>query len=115
MSARGVLRIIEGGSLGFWCPGCEEMHIVNSGWQFNGNYDAPTFSPSVLVTCGHYSPGFKAGDPCWCTYWKEHPDEQAVFQCERCHSFVANGQIQFLNDCTHKLVGKTVPLEPRPY
>ena len=114
MSARGVLRIIESGQLGFWCPGCKEIHVVNSGWAFNGNYDKPTFSPSVLVTSGHYSPNFKSGDDCWCTYWKKHPEEQPVFQCERCHSFVNDGQIQFLSDCTHSLVGQTVALGADP-
>lgn len=32
----------------------------------------------------------------------------------RCHSFIRNGQWEFLGDCTHPLVGKTVPLEPLP-
>jgi hypothetical protein len=30
----------------------------------------------------------------------------------RCHIFVRDGKIQFLNDCTHELAGKTVPMEP---
>lgn len=29
-----------------------------------------------------------------------------------CHSFVFDGEIRFLGDCTHALAGKTVPLEP---
>lgn len=116
MSARGVLRIIEGGSLGFWCPGCKEMHVVaTSRWTFNGDYDRPTFSPSVLVTSGHYVPRFQTGDTCWCTYNAEHPDEPAPYKCERCHTWVRDGQIVFLSDCTHELAGKTVPLEPRPF
>lgn len=32
-----------------------------------------------------------------------------------CHSFVKNGTIQFLGDCTHKLVNQTVPLPDWPY
>ena len=28
-----------------------------------------------------------------------------------CHSFVTDGNIQFLSDCTHSLAGQTVPLE----
>lgn len=28
-----------------------------------------------------------------------------------CHSFVRNGKIEFLSDCTHELAGKTVELE----
>ena len=27
-----------------------------------------------------------------------------------CHSFVTDGRIQFLGDCTHKLAGQTVDL-----
>lgn len=112
MSARGVLRIMEGELLGFWCPGCKHMHALTSGWQFNGNFDRPTFTPSVLVTSGHFVSSFKPGDNCWCTYNAEHPHEPETFKCERCHTFVTDGQIQFLADCTHELAGQTVPLEP---
>ena len=31
---------------------------------------------------------------------------------EVCHSFITDGRIQFLNDCTHALAGHTVPLPP---
>lgn len=113
MSARGVLRIIEGGCLGFRCPGCDEMHVVNAGWTFDGNYDAPTLSPSILVTGGHYVSSHKAGDHCYCTWSERFPDIPAPkFKCGRCHSFVRAGQIEFLDDCTHALAGKTVPLQP---
>lgn len=118
MSGRGVLRIIQGDQLGFWCPGCKEMHVISvgtgarPGWTFDGNYDKPTFSPSVLVTSGHYSPGW-TGPECWCTYNKEHP-EDICFECERCHSFVKGGNIEFLGDCTHALAAKTVPLREFP-
>jgi hypothetical protein len=110
MGLRGLLRTIEGGDLGFWCPGCEEMHVVSPGWTFNGNYDAPTFSPSVLVTSGHYCSRFKPGDSCWCTFNAEHPDDPSSFRCSRCHSFVRDGRIEFLGDSTHALAGQTVPL-----
>jgi hypothetical protein len=119
MSARGLLRIIEGGQLGFWCPGCESMHAVDvnpGGWGFNGNYDKPTFTPSVLVTSGHYVPSWAEEmrkDPnrdCYCTFKKKHPGI-TTFECFRCHSFVTDGQIQFLADSTHPLKGKTVQLE----
>jgi len=110
MAAKGKLRTIEGDRLGFWCPGCEEMHVVTSSWTFNGDYDKPTFSPSVLVTNGHYVPG-QVHTTCWCTYNEEHKDDPAPFTCERCHSFVINGQIHFLSDCTHKLAGQIVDLK----
>lgn len=116
MGARGVLRTVEGGRLTFYCPGCKSFHQVNIDagaggpvWQFNGDFNRPTFSPSILVTSGHYVPGH-IGPECWCTYNAEHPDKPAPFSCERCHSFVRSGQIQFLDDCTHELAGKTVPL-----
>lgn len=111
MSARGVLRIVEGDCLGFWCPGCEEMHVVTNGWAFNGNYDKPTFTPSVLVTSGHYTPRYKAGDPCWCTFNRDNPGT-TTFECFRCHTFVTDGMISFLADCTHALKGKQIPMKP---
>ena len=86
------------------------MHVVDSGWAFDGNYEKPTFSPSVLVTSGHYSPRWHAPD-CWCTFNTKHPEALTSFKCFRCHSFVKVGQIQFLADSTHALAGKTVPLE----
>ncbi len=110
-----VLRSQQGGGLAFRCPGCNMVHAVDvnpGGWTWDGNVDAPTFSPSVLVTGGHYIPGHQ-GD-CWCTYNAKHPDEPTVFKCSRCHSFVRGGQIQFLNDSTHALAGQTVPLPAWP-
>jgi len=70
----------------FRCPGCDAArHSVNATWKFNGNMEAPTFSPSILVTGG--------GDSSY-----------------RCHSFVEDGKIRFLQDCSHTLAGKTVDL-----
>lgn len=97
----------------FWCPGCDEPHVIcyaPGRWTWNGNVDKPTFSPSVLVTGGHYAAGWK-GPGCWCDFDARHPDlAPTKFKCERCHSFVTDGRIQFLGDCTHKLVGQTVDL-----
>jgi hypothetical protein len=31
-----------------------------------------------------------------------------------CHSFVTDGRIQFLNDCTHPLAGQTVDIPEWP-
>jgi hypothetical protein len=123
MGARGVLRTIGGGDLGFWCPGCEKMHVVSSGWTFDGNYDAPTFNPSVLVRNGHFASDHASGaaceprpsDPCWCTFnAKEIAEgrEPSAFTCSRCHSFVRGGQIRFLSDSTHALAGQTVAMQP---
>ena len=70
----------------FYCPGCKDLHTVGASWTFNGSMDAPTFQPSVLVT---------------------YPGDQG----KRCHSFIKDGWMQFLNDCTHWAAGKTVPME----
>ncbi|NYE62180.1 hypothetical protein FHW58_003395 [Duganella sp. 1224] len=101
----------------FNCPGCGEIHVLAIGpsaagtprpvWGFNGNGDAPTFTPSVLSRAGHYIDGDTK--ECWCTY-EARFGRPSPFKCCVCHSFVTDGQIQFLSDCTHALAGKTVPL-----
>lgn len=80
------------------CPGCKTTHVVTTspypnGWTFNGDYAKPTLTPSVLVY-SHASLD-KEGRP---------------FYTPRCHSFVRDGKIEFLNDCDHALAGKTVDL-----
>lgn len=101
----------------FKCPGCNDNHMVyvnhankSVNWTFNNDLNKPTFSPSILVRSGHHSQNHKKGDGCWCTYNKEHQDNPTRFTCYLCHSFVRDGKIQFLNDCTHELAGKTVEL-----
>ncbi len=79
-------------SYGIFCPGCERMHLFDKRWNFNGDMDSPTFKPSMLV-------------------YQNHPDKPAKKYNHRCHSYVTDGKIQFLNDCTHELVGTTVLLE----
>ena len=82
------------------CPGCYEqakrdrptvdafwiyaaLHVFNdTAHQFNGDTEKPTLSPSLLVTGGG----------------------------NRCHSYVRDGMIRFLGDCTHPLAGQTVEL-----
>lgn len=99
------------------CPACGNGHLFNttpSGskpvWTFNGDLEKPTFSPSMLVRSGCKAPGHKPGDPCWCSYNKDHPGDPAPFGCGVCHSFVRAGRIEFLGDCTHRLAGQTVDL-----
>lgn len=116
MSAAGaILRNIAPGRMGFWCPGCDGAHVVvvegPNAWSFNGSLDRPTFSPSVLVRSGHHVPG--ASGDCWCTY-EARTGRSSPFSCSVCHSFVRDGQIQFLGDCTHALAGQTVPLPSWP-
>jgi hypothetical protein len=116
-------RSLEGDRLAFWCPGCKESHQIAIGegpgprWGYNGNPERPTFTPSVLVTSGHYCSRHKSGDDCWCTFNAEEVAEgrePTGFKCGICHSFVTDGRIQFLGDCTHELAGQTVDLPPWP-
>lgn len=93
-----ILRSVEGGGLLFRCPGCNEGHMIRHGegpgprWTWNGDAEKPTFTPSVLVTYNGSDAGIDGAPP-------------AV-----CHSFVTDGRIQFLSDCTHALAGQTVDL-----
>lgn len=129
MGARGVLRTLEGGRVAFWCPGCKEMHQVRTtlpglrgpidgpSWQFNGDFDTPTFAPSILVRGVRLDMPDEELDRILDTY-NLPKDRERMLSDKRintvCHSFVKDGQIQFLGDCTHALAGRTVPLEPCP-
>ncbi len=72
----------------FWCPGCEMVHGPDHTWGFNGDIERPTFTPSILCN--------------------------ANFPESRCHSYVTDGKIRFLDDCHHALKGQTVDLPDVP-
>lgn len=80
--------------LQMWCPGCDDLHQINvkghGAWEWDGNLEAPTVSPSILVQRGN-----QAGD-------------------RRCHSFLKGGVWQFLGDCTHALANQTAAMVPLP-
>ena len=103
-----TLRSVEGRRLAFWCPGCDEKHVVHVGdgpgprWGWNGNVDRPTFTPSVLVTGVELMTDAEHD-----AYMRGEGLPPARL---RCHSFVTDGHIQFLSDCTHAMAGQTVPL-----
>lgn len=118
-----LLRTDEAGRLMFWCPGCDEAHVVSladgsgRGWTYNGNPDRPTFSPSILVRGVRFDGGDEELDRILDTY--KLPEDRERMLADRrintvCHSFVRDGQIQFLGDCTHALAGKTVALPEFP-
>ncbi len=52
-------------------------------WTWNGSVDLPTLKPSVRSSCG----------------------DRFI-----CHSWVTDGQAQFLSDSTHSLAGQTLDL-----
>lgn len=106
------MRKIDAEHYRFECPGCKDWHIISTAWQVSEDMDKPTVQPSILVRNGHFAPHRAEGSGCWCTFYKEHPPEpgEKVFKCALCHSFIRNGMIQFLDDCSHELKGQTVEL-----
>lgn len=84
-----------------WCPGCASrenwggLHMLPVSdtqgkrpvWQWNGDLEAVGLEPSISTK-----------------------DSQGLV----CHSFLRNGQWQFLTDSTHPLAGHTVPMEHLP-
>lgn len=87
-----------GRGLWVWCPGCDEAHrprvVGEDGslppgpcWEWDGNVEAPTISPSLLT---------------------------ASVRGRRCHSFIRAGVWEFLPDCGHALAGQQVPMVPVP-
>jgi len=105
------LRRTTDGLLMFDCPGCLCSHgvwvalsnpLTEGKWEWNGSMNQPTFTPSILVRgtvpiTDDEHRRIMAG---------EHIEPKPLV----CHSFVRNGQIQFLSDCTHNLAGQTVDL-----
>jgi hypothetical protein len=95
----------------FHCPGCNEPHQIRhagsgSVWVWNGSSENPTFIPSVLVT------GYVMDEAGYDMIARgEKPLDGRYPGHEMCcHSYVNNGRIQFLSDCTHPLAGQTVDL-----
>jgi hypothetical protein len=78
----------------FHCPGCGNDHAFTVGpqkegwgdarWNWNGSWDSPTFSPSLMC----------------------NPD----YLDSRCHAVVTDGKIAFQGDCHHDLRGQTVDM-----
>ena len=96
---------VEGGEAGesywFWCPGCKTNHRyviklptgeTGPCWTFDGNLEAPTFSPSLLCN-------------------RNATPEDVKLGVHRCHLFLRKGMVEYLSDCTHELAGKTIPVQ----
>jgi hypothetical protein len=111
-----ILRFTSDGKAVFYCPGCKARHAVPvngspNSWGFNGSATVPTFRPSVMVqgvapVCGEAEMDRLLDTG---VAIKDIPHEATV-----CHSFVTNGRIQFLADCTHSLAGQTFDLPEFP-
>jgi hypothetical protein len=110
-------KLFNGGlRVGFACPGCAEVHSVplrpaSPGWDYNGDAEAPTIRPSIVVR------GTRANlsDDEWDALMERTGGEFGAMLADKetsfiCHSFVTGGRIEFLGDCTHALAGQTVDL-----
>jgi hypothetical protein len=80
---------VEDGYLAY-CSGCKQSHLIPSRWQFNGNLEKPTFSPSLLINIEFTDPNKPK---------------------HICHSFIVDGKWQYCSDSTHELAGQTVEME----
>lgn len=80
-----------------WCPGCSMPHGIHVGpkthpdqarWTFNGNWEKPTFTPSIRCLGSN--------------------------NVTTCHYFITDGVQDFCNDSPHEQAGKKVPLMELP-
>jgi hypothetical protein len=83
---------VRGSAVEFWCPACQCLHRVPigpNGWEYVARTN--TLWPSVKVEGGD------ANGP------------------TICHSFVVNGHINYMHDCTHSYCGaQSVPMQDIP-
>lgn len=104
----------EPGTYIFFCPGCDEHHQVwtdgkhSANWTFNGDKVKPTFSPSLLIRGVWVPKEFEKDENGKLILGEDGRVKGAKDSV--CHSFIRNGQIQYLGDCTHSLANQTVPL-----
>lgn len=94
------------GVLSFYCPACGHSHSLpiageytgpGDTWSWNGDVEAPMFTPSVKA------------------WYPRYDDDDKPAGKYICHSFVGcngakPGQIAYLGDCTHALAGRVVDL-----
>lgn len=93
-----------------YCPGCKSEHVIpvespgyseQVKWQFDGNEELPTFTPSVRL---YTTRGKWEGEK-----WIRGVEEHTI-----CHYNITAGQIIFHGDSEHELKGTTVPLPDLP-
>lgn len=68
-----------------YSPGDMQHVVFDKRWTFNGDYNRPTFRPSMLLNAN--APGR-----------------------QRSHFFVTDGRIEYLSDCDHAMAGQTVEI-----
>jgi hypothetical protein len=71
-------------------------------WTWNGSTESPTLKPSILVK-GTVPLTDEEAD-------RIHAGEKFTPVPCICHTFVNDGRVQFLDDCTHEFAGQTLDL-----
>jgi hypothetical protein len=75
-------------------------HSPGPRWDWDGNLEAPTLSPSILTRSDHK---------------RRRVDGELVDAGPFvCHSFLRAGVFEFLGDCTHPLANQHVPIPDLP-
>lgn len=70
----------------FYCPACQCVHPFEvPRWDFNGDLERPTFTPSLRV-------------------FQREGDTRAT----ACHLFLKDGRIEYCGDCPHAMAGQTI-------
>jgi hypothetical protein len=148
------VRTNHGRGCWVWCPGCQASHVFDvvgedgsrpqkACWDWDGNMERPTFSPSLLAynsvhLCppdyAHYAAcpdpgncgerGHVVLDPATLKPVKVGAEGETVLGHSNphavepawgnCHSFLRNGRWEFLGDSQHALAGQTVDMVPLP-
>jgi len=71
-------------------------------WTWNGDIEKPTLRPSILTK--------KVRDMTNEEYAKAMAGETLDIDWIICHTWVNDGKVQFLDDCSHELAGSVVDL-----
>lgn len=73
-----------------FCLACNDYHVLDYRWTFNGNFESPSFTPSLRIT-----PPQESSRP-------------------SCHSWIESGTIKYYEDSTHGMAGQTTELPEIP-
>lgn len=93
--------------LAHWCPGCRTYHRIwvnkldnKPVWDWNGNVEDPTFSPSIKIST--FIPSISGNN------------FSPMIEYVRCHYSISNGIIIYYPDCEHELSGRSILLPDIP-
>lgn len=103
-----VLRRAESGYT-HWCPACLEMHPLPDSWDFNGDVDCPTFTPSFKHE-GVVTEKDENGN--WTGEWVRDSDGNPIKFI--CHYILTDGILNFCGDCSHDMKNLSVPMVELP-